>query len=117
VTDVIRYTPGVGPLLVSIPHSGTHIPEKIAATMTKEALGNPDADYFLDRLYVFLRTLKVPSLFASHSRYVVDLNRPPDDTRLYRGTFSTGLFPELTFRGQPVYKEGKAPGEKERKAR
>lgn len=115
--ELFRYIPGAGPLLVNFPHSGTFVPEIIAGRMTKEGLAAPDADIYLERLYVFLRTLKIPHLYATHSRYVVDLNRPPDDSRLYRGTFGTGLFPDMTFRGQAIYKKDEEFKETERKAR
>ena len=51
-------------------------------------------------------------MVATHSRYVIDLNRPPDDTALYN-SHGTGLVPMETFAGQPVYREGLAPDERE----
>ena len=42
-------------------------------------------------------------LIASFSRYVVDLNRPADDTALYGGRLSTGLCPQQTFDGRNIY--------------
>jgi N-formylglutamate deformylase len=45
----------------------------------------------------------------SHSRYVVDLNRPPDDVSLYPGQNTTGLCPAVRFSGEPVYLDGQAP--------
>jgi N-formylglutamate deformylase len=52
-------------------------------------------------------------LTPSHSRYVVDLNRPPDDVSLYPGQNTTGLCPALRFSGEPVYLPGQAPSEAE----
>jgi len=43
------------------------------------------------------------------SRYVVDLNRPPDDRSLYPGQDTTGLCPIVRFDGGPVYLDGQAP--------
>jgi len=117
VSEVFKFNDGNCPLLVNFPHSGTFIPQDIANKMTPEALEVPDTDFFLEQLYVFLRPKHIPHLIATHSRYVVDLNRPPDDKPLYRGTFGTGLFPEMTFTGKPIYKNGKGVGGAEAKRR
>ena len=42
-------------------------------------------------------------LAATHSRYVIDLNRPPDNANLYPGRDTTGLCPVDTFDKTPVY--------------
>jgi N-formylglutamate deformylase len=46
---------------------------------------------------------------AEYSRYVIDLNRPKEDSNLYPGQDTTGLCPVDTFAKQPLYKEGKVP--------
>lgn len=97
------------PLLVSIPHDGREIPGSIAARMTPPALELPDTDWHVARLYAFCRNLGASMLVARCSRYVVDLNRPPDDASLYPGQLSTGLCPTQTFAGDPVYRRGKEP--------
>jgi N-formylglutamate deformylase len=43
------------------------------------------------------------------SRYVIDLNRPPDDVSLYPGQNTTGLCPLVQFSGEPVYRAGEEP--------
>jgi len=48
-----------------------------------------------------------------YSRYVIDLNRPPDDVSLYPGQNTTGLCPIVQFSGEPVYLEGQLPDTKE----
>jgi N-formylglutamate deformylase len=97
---------GTQPLLLSIPHMGTFVPPAIAARLTGEARRVPDTDWHLDRLYAFARELGASILQATHSRYVVDLNRPPNDESLYPGQATTGLCPDLTFDGTPVYADG-----------
>jgi N-formylglutamate deformylase len=99
---------GTQPLLLSIPHVGTYVPPAIATRLTDEARRVPDTDWHLDRLYAFARELGASVLQATHSRYVVDLNRPPDDQSLYPGQATTGLCPGLTFDGTPVYADGQA---------
>jgi len=104
-----RYIPGNIPLLISIPHCGTYVPEHILARLTPEAKQLPDTDWHVDRLYGFARELGAHMLIATHSRYVVDLNRPPDDASLYPGQFTTGLCPATLFDGTPLYLAGQEP--------
>lgn len=106
-----------GPLLVSMPHTGTHVAPELAARFTPEALAVPDTDWHLERMYDFLDALDASVLVATHSRYVVDLNRPPDNASLYPGRDTTGLVPVDTFHKEPLYRPGDAPGEDEIRAR
>ena len=100
---------GSAPLLISIPHVGTAIPSDIASRMTDAALRTPDTDWHLDRLYSFAQALGASVLRANYARYVVDLNRPPDDANLYPGQNTTGLCPVDTFDSEPLYREGCTP--------
>ena len=100
---------GSAPLLVSLPHDGTGIPPAIAARMTPDALRLPDTDWHVGRLYEFARELGASIIAPRHSRYVVDLNRPPDGAALYPGQSETGLAPTITFAGTAVYLPGQEP--------
>lgn len=108
-----RFRPGATPLLVSIPHRGTELPDEYARRMTPMARALTDTDWHLDRLYDFLDGIGASVLEATHSRYVVDLNRPPDDGNLYPGRSTTGLVPLDTFDGEPLYADGEQPGARE----
>jgi N-formylglutamate deformylase len=108
VSDLFTLSRGESPLLVNVPHAGTHIPLDIRERLTGSALALPDTDWHVDRLYGFVRALGAGLMAASQSRYVIDLNRPPDDSALYN-TRTTGLVPLETFDGEPVYREGLAP--------
>ena len=101
------------PLLVSMPHAGTAIPDDIAQTMTPEALQKADTDWHLPQLYAFLQQMGASTLAAHWSRYVIDLNRPETDTNLYPGQDTTGLCPLDTFFKAPLYQSGKAPDQAE----
>ncbi len=107
--EIYRFTAGDGPLLVSIPHCGTHLPEAIAARMTEAGRAVADTDWHVDRLYDFAAGLGASVIAATHARYVVDLNRPPDDTPLYPGADNTGLCPTTTFDREPIYLPGDEP--------
>jgi N-formylglutamate deformylase len=104
-----RFRAGRAPLLVSMPHTGTYVPEPLLACMTDEAKRLPDTDWHLERLYDFLDELGASVLVATHSRYVVDLNRPPDNANLYPGQDTTPLVPLDTFHKQPLYRRGEEP--------
>ncbi len=104
---------GTAPLLLSLPHDGSLIPAPLAARMVESARRAPDTDWHVSRLYAFALDMGASVLVPRHSRYVVDLNRPPDDTSLYPGQNTTGLCPAVQFSGEPVYLEGQAPGPEE----
>ncbi|PNS09660.1 N-formylglutamate deformylase [Solilutibacter silvestris] len=100
---------GTAPLLVSLPHDGTAVPDDITARLTPEARKVPDTDWWVSRLYAFAKDLGASVLVPRFSRYVIDLNRPPDDVSLYPGQNTTGLCPMVQFSGTPVYVEDGAP--------
>jgi N-formylglutamate deformylase len=108
-----KWRPGRTPLLVSMPHTGTELPAAMRDRLTEEALALPDTDWHLEALYDFLGELGASVLVATHSRYVVDLNRPPDNASLYPGQDTTPLVPLDTFHRQPLYRAGDEPGEGE----
>jgi N-formylglutamate deformylase len=111
--DLYRFRAGSAPLLVSMPHTGTHIPDWLAPRLSAAARALPDTDWHLERLYDFVNDLGASVLVATHSRYVVDLNRPPDNTNLYPGQDTTGIVPLDTFHCEPVYLPGFPPSEEE----
>lgn len=110
---LFHYFPGTIPVIISIPHAGINIPEPIHNRLVDEAKLLPDTDWHVERLYAFAHSLGVHMLVATHSRYVIDLNRAPDDHSLYPGKFTTGLCPVTQFNEIPIYKHGKEPDEQE----
>jgi len=103
---VFQLTQGHIPLLISMPHLGTHLPAELAAQMTPEATRLTDTDWHMDRLYGFATDMGASVLKAQVSRYVIDLNRPPSGESLYPGQTTTGLCPTETFRGEALYLPG-----------
>jgi N-formylglutamate deformylase len=104
---------GQGPLLLSIPHLGRHIPDELADSYTQQAQLTEDTDWHLDRLYAFADEFNATVLSATVSRFVIDLNRPATGESLYPGMVTTSLCPTETFRGSPIYEEGREPSPEE----
>lgn len=100
---------GSAPLLISLPHDGSALPSGFAQRLTDTAQRVPDTDWHVSQLYDFARELGASLLVPRYSRYVVDLNRPPDDVSLYPGQNTTGLCPTVQFSGAPVYRAGMEP--------
>lgn len=115
--DLYRLIPGHTRLLVSMPHAGTFLPPAITAQLTDSARALPDTDWHIDRLYDFAEEMGATVLIATHSRYVVDLNRPADDTPLYPGLAGSGVCPVETFAGQPIWRSPDAVDISDRVAR
>lgn len=114
MSDSYLFEPGRVPLIISIPHMGVDVPPELAQRMTQAGHQLADTDWHLDALYDFARPMGASLLMARYSRYVVDLNRPPDDETLYPGQTKTGLFPQFTFRGEAIYADQSEPSEQER---
>lgn len=100
---------GTTPLLLSLPHAGTVIPDSLALRLQPRALQCEDTDWHLERLYAFAGELGASLLVPRYSRYLIDLNRPPDDTPLYANINGTGLCPVRFFTGEPLYRDGAEP--------
>ncbi len=108
---------GTAPLLVSMPHIGTDIPDELRGDYVPRALAVEDTDWHLARLYNSLPALGASVLRPRYSRYVIDLNRPPDDKPMYPGASNTELCPTRFFHGDALYREGREPSANERRRR
>jgi N-formylglutamate deformylase len=108
--EVFKLQQGSTPLLISMPHVGTAIPEDQRARYQPRALQTEDTDWHLERLYGGIAQELGASLIAPHySRFLIDLNRPPEDTPMYPGASNTELCPTRFFTGEPLYLDGQAP--------
>src|SRR5512141_2348351 len=101
--------PGDTPLVIDVPHAGTHVPPEIAARLTPSARAVPDTDWHVEKLFAFARAAGATLVIATHSRYVVDLNRDPTGAVLYPGADNTELCPTRTFADEAIYVDGSAP--------
>jgi N-formylglutamate deformylase len=100
---------GDSPLVIDIPHAGTHIPAPLRWQLTAIAQTVPDTDWHVEKLYAFAAAMGATLFCATHSRYVVDLNRDPSGAALYAGADNTELCPTRTFAGEAIYVDGSTP--------
>ncbi len=114
LADLVR---GDAPLVIDVPHAGTHLPAPLAERLTPAARTLPDTDWHVEKLFAFAREAGVTMIVATHSRYVVDLNRDPAGVALYPGADNTELCPTRTFANEPLYVDGRGPDAREVAAR
>ena len=109
--SVFSLTQGTAPLLISLPHVGTEVPPELHDRFVPRALASEDTDWHLERLYrPIAEKLGASLIVPRYSRYVIDLNRPPDDAPLYPGAAGgTGLVPTRFFTNDPLYRDGAEP--------
>jgi len=101
-----RYRRGDSPLVVSMPHVGTFVPHSVGRAFTDCAACRCDTDWHLPRLYDFVHAIGATTIVANVSRYVIDVNRPPDGANLYPGRDTPKLCPTDTFDQRALYRDG-----------
>ncbi len=111
--DWLEVTRGSAPLVLAMPHTGTEIPAAIESRLASGWLARKDTDWWVDRLYAFAGALDATIVRTRISRSVIDANRDPGGASLYPGQATTGLCPETTFDGEPLYADGAALSEAE----
>lgn len=108
--SIFDFHRGTLPLLISIPHAGTEVPEAIARRFTAAGRELGDTDWYVDELYGFARELGASIIKANYSRYVVDLNRGADSAALYVANTTSPVCATFTFTGKEIYMSGEEPG-------
>ena len=109
ISDTFSLHRGSTPLLLSVPHAGTALPHALRERLVPRAAGVEDTDWHLERLYAFALDLGASLIVPKYSRYVIDLNRPREDTPMYAGVNNTGLVPTRFFSGDALYRDGEVP--------
>lgn len=110
-SEIVSVTQGAGPLVLSMPHPGTGLPDEVKAALNETGRSVPDTDWHMHQLYAFAERFAPTVVEAGLSRYVIDLNRDPSGVSLYPGQATTELVPTTTFDGQPIWT--RAPDETE----
>jgi len=98
----VEISRGTGPLVLGLPHTGTHVPDEIFARLTPLGQTLADTDWHIHRLYDGLID-NVTTVRANFHRYVIDANRDPSGASLYPGQNTTGLVPMTDFDGKPLW--------------
>lgn len=114
MNDVLEFQRGRIPLLISMPHPGTRLTPAVEQGLVDEARQLADTDWHIPTLYAFATEMGASTLEARYSRYVIDLNRPSDNTPLYSSN-TTGLYPEVLFTGRRLFQPGATPTAEERR--
>jgi N-formylglutamate deformylase len=105
---------GETPVLVEIPHAGLGVPEALRdATLVSPDTILKDSDVYVDKLYARASSAGASVLTAQLSRYIVDLNRAPDDVDSQtvpdhpdpRGVQPRGVVWRVTTQGRPALRE------------
>lgn len=105
----VEYIKGSMPLLISMPHNSSLIPDEVSDRLTAKAKDSIDTDWFVDRLYDFSEALGVHIIKPKWSRYYIDLNRDPTGADLYVGADNTELCPTTDFANNGLYLNENSP--------
>jgi N-formylglutamate deformylase len=97
--EVVR---GNSPIVLGLPHTGTHVPDDIWALLNDRGRELVDTDWHIERLYDGLLP-GATTVRATFHRYVIDANRAPEDESLYPGQNTTGLVPATDFDGKAIW--------------
>jgi N-formylglutamate deformylase len=99
----VEVSQGLGPIVLGLPHAGTHVPKDIATALNARGLELADTDWHIDTLYEGLMP-NVTTVRANFHRYVIDANRDPQGQSLYPGQNTTGLVPLTDFDGKEIWR-------------
>jgi N-formylglutamate deformylase len=101
---------GHGPLILGLPHTGTHVPDDVRVNLNARGRELSDTDWHIEKLYADLLP-EITTVRATFHRYVIDANRDPSGASLYPGKNTTGLVPLTDFDGHNIW--ASPPDEKE----
>ncbi|MEL7021203.1 MAG: N-formylglutamate amidohydrolase [Bacteroidota bacterium] len=108
MSDIYTIVPPAAPsvpILVSVPHAGTAFPPELKAHFKADLSSPPDdTDFFVEQLYEFVSAMGITMIYANYSRWVIDLNRSPENHSLYDdGRIITALTTTTDFLGNTIY--------------
>lgn len=102
MTAPVEVEQGNSPVVLGMPHTGTHVPADIMAKLNKRGQGLDDTDWHIDRLYQGILP-QATTVRATFHRYVIDANRDPEGASLYPGQNTTTLVPLTDFDGEEIW--------------
>ncbi|NOD32096.1 N-formylglutamate deformylase [Ruegeria atlantica] len=98
----VEISRGDGPIVLGLPHTGTHVPATIEAKLNARGQALVDTDWHVHTLYEGLLP-SATTVQATFHRYVIDANRDPTGVSLYPGQNTTSLVPLTDFDGQGIW--------------
>ncbi len=108
--QVVEVIEGNSAVILAMPHSGDYIPANIWNRLNDTGKKCADTDWHIPKLYENLLP-QANIIKANFHRYVIDVNRAPDNTNLYLEHNSTALCPITDFQGNNIWLPGKEPTE------
>ena len=93
---------GSGPIVLGLPHTGTYVPDDVAAQLNDNGRKLADTDWHIDQLYDGVLA-DATTVTANFHRYVIDANRDPMGESLYPGQNTTTLVPLTDFDGASIW--------------
>jgi formiminoglutamase len=110
-SEIMPQTEKKVPILISIPHAGTAFPSSQVSYYQDGIVNHPeDTDWLVHELYDFAPEIGITVIKANYSRYVVDLNRDPQNKSLYKDArLKTQVLPTVTFDRRSIYRDEKYP--------
>ncbi|WP_199910684.1 N-formylglutamate deformylase [Loktanella sp. Alg231-35] len=93
---------GDSPIVLGLPHTGTFVPDDVAAKLNATGRALADTDWHIDQLHQGL-VPDITTVRATFHRYVIDANRDPEGNSLYPGQNTTGLVPLTDFDGKAIW--------------
>ena len=101
----VEVSRGSSPVILGLPHTGTHVPADISERLNANGKLLADTDWHIHTLYDGLLS-GASTVRATFHRYVIDANRDPSGQSLYPGQNTTGLIPLTDFDEKPIWEEG-----------
>ena len=95
---------GDSPIVLGLPHTGTHVPADIFAQLNETGQTLSDTDWHIHTLYDGLLE-GATAVRATFHRYVIDANRDPEGVSLYPGQNTTDLVPLTDFNGASIWSQ------------
>nr|WP_316651656.1 N-formylglutamate deformylase [uncultured Gellertiella sp.] len=108
MNTILSISEGTSPVILAFPHTGTDLPDTIAARLNDNGRLLADTDWHIHDLYAGLLP-QATTVRALFHRYVIDANRDPSGTSLYPGQNTTGLVPVTDFDGVAIWQSGEEP--------
>jgi N-formylglutamate deformylase len=112
----VAVTKGDSPVILGLPHGGTHVPDALLTRLNDRGRALSDTDWHIAQLYQGLLP-GVTTVEATVHRYVIDANRDPAGASLYPGANTTSLCPTTDFDGLDIWTAGQEPSADEIAAR